>query len=329
MKKLSNLSGIVLAIIIFAGLLLLIWIGLNTNHGLQNVATSADINRVAISIDNLASCLRPNVSVPALAPIANKKDTSVSFNGNYLVIKNMKSCRGSIIVKWNYCNTPYNRHVYKPAKKVKKSAKTVALFTPNWTTPAPAPVTAKIESYQNTLNLSDYSPKMVGDYGTTFTMAGHPIYFLSAPYYKKLGYTIPPKWNGKYPMVLNNNGSYWIYEDSSVVLDYSSMVNKTWIWCVWVGQRTSGASTYDMYLPHESIKPLLQAYLGREYGKISSDDLKILSRYSPGIANGSIMPNDIVENNALGYKDSHVYEGWEFCTKTQYIYHGTTTSSVK
>lgn len=275
MKKLFDPAGIIIIIILIACMFVLIIVSLKTNNDLK------------LGLVGIAT--RPTTTVPAPKP------TTTIYENNLVV---------------NQENFGINKTSQRRINRT--------VISPGYTKPSiPNSLPVRVTNYvqKNNFNFSNYSPKMEGDYGTTFTREYHPLYWIRA----SNQYTVIPKWNGEYPMTLSDG--YWLYEDRAVTLDDGGL-KKDWAWCVWVGKKTSGASTYDMYLPHEVIKPLLREYLGREYGEISSDDLKILSQYSSGIKDGTIRPNRIIDNTATGIgKDFHLYEGWEFFTKIQYVCH--------
>ncbi|MFA5754410.1 MAG: hypothetical protein WC905_03615, partial [Patescibacteria group bacterium] len=157
-----------------------------------------------------------------------------------------------------------------------------------------------------------YGPKYSGDFCSTVENS-MLIYAMSDTYWKRAKKTTStPMVDGK-PMTLNPTG-YWVLV-TDVTLTAEMIQNWQFRWSIFAGTFKGNGYSYDMYLPHETIKSLMRSVRGREDGEITSDELAKMGQKDSNIAKGLIGPN----LESVKGSDGKTYYGWEFITSVNYV----------
>ncbi len=182
---------------------------------------------------------------------------------------------------------------------------------------------------ENNLVITEYQGEMKGDYGiTTEDKAGKIVYFLKSTFVKNGGSTETPRLNGPNGAKFSYNAEtgYWYYIDGQIVT--TSEIN-SWAyakeWNVYIGKTDYGVGSYDTYLPHQLLKPLINQVRGKEWGEITDEELVKMRKVNPNIwtptSEGTLRPFRLnsTAGRAYGKEDNQLYQGWNFRTKVTAI----------
>lgn len=219
------------------------------------------------------------------------------------------------IIKYRYicCKT---KSKAKPDVAEKK-------FEPTFSQPVSRVVEIRAAT-ENSL-ITQYQGVMNGDYGTTIDNgSGKIVYFLRNSFVKSNGGDEAPRLNGRggEKFSYNPKTGYWYYIDGQVMT--AGEVN-SWTyareWNVYIGQTDYGVGSYETYLPHQALKPLINRVRGKEWGEISDEDLVSMRKLNSSIwtpsSEGTLRPFRLngTSGRALGKEDRQLYQGWNFRTK--------------
>ncbi len=160
----------------------------------------------------------------------------------------------------------------------------------------------------------EYEGDISGDLGTTITPDRRLVYFLKN-YASIVG---SPLLNGSKKMTLDADG-YWYYIDPRI-LSEEEIVNGFFTWNARINDVNWGAGKYDAWLPHETLKPLINDIRGFEYGMITNDDLNKMSQrdsrvWSPNNPSGIFQP---LPGISKARNDNNFWHGWNYRTKINY-----------
>jgi len=191
---------------------------------------------------------------------------------------------------------------------------------------SPKPVSRAVETpKENNLLVAQYQGVMTGDYGTTIDNgSGKIVYFLRNSFVKSNGGDEVPHLNGRNgeKFSYNPRTGYWFYVDGQVMT--VGEVN-SWAyareWNVYIGQTDYGVGSYETYLPHQALKPLINRARGKEWGEITDEDLYKMRKLNSSIwtpsSEGTLRPFRLnsTSGRAYGKEDKQLYQGWNFRTK--------------
>ena len=224
------------------------------------------------------------------------------------------------IVKYRYiCCKSAAKSKAKPDVAEKK-------FEPTFS-PKPVSRVVEIRAVTPTENnlVTQYQGVMTGDYGTTIDNgSGKIVYFLRNSFVKSNGGGEAPRLNGRggEKFSYNPKTGYWYYIDGQVMT--AGEVN-SWTyareWNVYIGQTDYGVGSYETYLPHQALKPLINRVRGKEWGEISDEDLINMRKLNSSIwtpsSEGTLRPFRLngTSGRALGKEDRQLYQGWNFRTR--------------
>lgn len=160
----------------------------------------------------------------------------------------------------------------------------------------------------------EYEGDISGDLGTTITPDRRLVYFLKN-YASIVG---SPLLNGSKKMTLDADG-YWYYIDPRI-LSEEEIINGFFTWNARINDVNWGAGKYDAWLPHETLKPLINDIRGFEYGMITNDDLNKMSQrdsrvWSPNNPSGIFQP---LPGISKARNDNNFWHGWNYRTKINY-----------
>jgi len=209
-----------------------------------------------------------------------------------------------------------------PKKSVKRQDVEEVQFTQSSFAPvrssAPAPVRTETNyaADNNSLPITNYEGDINGDFGTTIDANGHLIYFIKASVIANNKGNTAPRLNGEHgsPFTLDKSSGYWFYVDQRLISGQE--INSSGyavIWNIFIGQVNYGTGSYPAFLPHQSIKPLLNKVRGFEYGEITKEDLAEMGKDNSHIANGTIRPLRL--SSSPGHDNAQFWHGWNFVTK--------------
>ncbi len=195
--------------------------------------------------------------------------------------------------------------------------------------PAPAPAQTVVEEYAptaGTLPVTDFQGDLVGDFGATIDGKGNLVYYVKQSLIAANKGSGAPRLNGEggAPFTLDRNTGYWYLVDNRLIS--AEQINNSSYpvrWNIYIGRVNYGAGSYPAFLPHESLKPLIESVRGFEYGQITNDDLSQMAKGNSSIANGTIKPLRLSENP--GRDNKNFWHGWDFVTKI-YAKRKTTTN---
>lgn len=178
----------------------------------------------------------------------------------------------------------------------------------------PAPQSERVVTASVSLSGVEFEGDTSGDLGTTITPERRLVYFLK--HYSSIIGT--PLVNGIHKMTLDADG-YWYYIDPRI-LSEEEIINGFFTWNVRINDVNWGAGKYDAWLPHETLKPLINDIRGFEYGMITNDDLNKMSQrdsrvWSPNNPNGIFQP---LPGISKARNDNTFWHGWNFRTKINY-----------
>lgn len=209
-----------------------------------------------------------------------------------------------------YAKTPIN----KAAQPVVKPA---TAFTPpaaaDKTNLNPPPVRTGGNIEGGLLSIDNYFPAYLGDFCTTVQNA-YLVYAISDSYWQKCTQkTVSAPMIEGQAMILDSSIGYWVLI-SGTILTPETIVNGTYRWSVYIGKFQGSGFSYDMYLPHESVKPIMRSVRGREDGEVTSDEIGRMGQQDENIGRGLIAPN---QTSVVG-SDGNIYFGWAFNTPVNY-----------
>lgn len=193
--------------------------------------------------------------------------------------------------------------------------------------PSPTTPVVDVPTENDNLVTTKYKGVMSGDYGTTIEdESGRKVYFFknSLISINNIVSTEAPRLNGPNgeKFTLNAKTGYWYYVDGKVtsISEINSWVSAV-EWNAWVGIKNYGTGSYDVYIPHEGVKALINRVRGREYGEITDEDLYKMKKINPNIwtptSEGTIKPFRLnsTSGRAYGKEDKQLYQGWNFRTR--------------
>lgn len=185
--------------------------------------------------------------------------------------------------------------------------------------PAPTITTENYDATGGSLPITQYEGDIKGDFWVTIDGQGHLLYALKASAWP---ITQAPKLNFENgpDFVLDQQAGYWYYIDLSRLVSVQEINNYQYAveWNVYIGQTNYGTGSYPTYLPHQSLKPLINKVRGKEWGEISDSDLTQMRKENKNIwtpeAEGGLRPFrlDATNGRALGKEDRNLYQGWNF-----------------
>jgi hypothetical protein len=192
-------------------------------------------------------------------------------------------------------------------------------FTGNFGKPAPTITTENYDATGGSLPITEFEGDIKGDFWVTIDGQGHLLYALKASAWP---ITQAPKLNFENgpDFVLDQQAGYWYYIDLSRLVSVQEINNYRYAveWNVYIGQTNYGTGSYPTYLPHQSLKPLINKVRGKEWGEISDSDLIQMRKENKNIwtpeAEGGLRPFrlDATNGRALGKEDRNLYQGWNF-----------------
>jgi len=225
--------------------------------------------------------------------------------------------------------TPVIRHTVRrtyPARKtvrrndVEETQFPTSFFQQKTTTQAPRS-SARTETTNYSIDngalpITNYLGAITGDFGTTIDGTGHLIYFIKASVVSNNKGNVAPRLNGENgaQFTLDSSTGYWFLLDSRLISGQElNSAGYAVVWNTYIGQVNYGTGSYPAYLPHQSIKALLNKVRGFEYGEITQEDLAQMGQDNAAVANGTIHPLRL--NSSPGHDNVNFYHGWNFVTE--------------
>ncbi|MFZ2310482.1 MAG: hypothetical protein WAW11_02975 [Patescibacteria group bacterium] len=192
-------------------------------------------------------------------------------------------------------------------------------FTGNFSKPAPTVTTENYDATGSSLPITEFEGDIKGDFWVTIDGQGHLLYALKASAWP---ITQAPKLNFENgpDFILDQQAGYWYYIDLSRLVSVQEINKYQYAveWNVYIGQTNYGTGSYPTYLPHQSLKPLINKVRGKEWGEISDSDLALMHMenkniWTPGVE-GGFRPFRLDDKNgrAFGKEDRNLYQGWNF-----------------
>ena len=178
--------------------------------------------------------------------------------------------------------------------------------------------TSSIPEVNTILASTQFTGTTNGSYLTTITDS-----YLTYKVKKNLS-TEAPRLNTVNGPVFTEEGEYWVYIDKSRLISVAEINIATIIWTIYVGQKDYGTGTYPMFLPHESLKPLIVKARGYDYGAITSTDTEEMAKTNSQVGK-SLIPNPADGKSAT---DKEFFNGWSFKTKIVAVKKTTTTTTT-
>lgn len=166
------------------------------------------------------------------------------------------------------------------------------------------------------LPITNYEGEITGDFGTTISGNGHLIYFIKASIVANNKGNIAPRLNGESggQFTLDNKKGYWFYVDNRLISGQEiNSAGYAVTWNIFIGHVNYGTGSYPAYLPHQSLKALINNVRGYEYGEIIQSDLTEMAKSNSSIANGTIKPLRL--SSSPGRDNANFWHGWNFVTK--------------
>lgn len=255
--------------------------------------------------------------------LAGKKQGQSEADGKYAPMEQ------SIADKLDAClNPPEPEKKEAPPKKEAAPKKTAPKADPP---PAPkkdevpiqeafkSPAPSQRIDGGNVGGVEEFLPVYSGDYGTTTSIEETPgtaylLHYLSDAAFKRANPTTEVPEMNEQRMTFKADIGYWINIDYGTILTRELILaNDKYCWSVYIGEFIYSGGSYDMWIPHETLKPIMKQVRGREDGKATDAELQKMGESVPGIKQGTISQNGIAVK-ASG-KD---YYGWQFCTPINY-----------
>lgn len=176
------------------------------------------------------------------------------------------------------------------------------------------------QASDNNASNAQYKSVFKGAVGTTLTSQRNPIYYVKGSDAIKSA----PEWCGdsNKKMSYDTESGYWFYADLNRILSDQELSDPNFflLWNILTGTVNWGGGSYKTWLPHESIKPLLNSVRGFEYGFITNDDLNQMSQkdsriWSPSNPAGIYQP---LKAEVHERTDANYWQGWNFRTKVNF-----------
>lgn len=183
--------------------------------------------------------------------------------------------------------------------------------------PAPTITSETYDADGTSLPITQYEGEIKGDFWVTIDGQGHLLYALKASAWP---ITQAPRLNFENgpEFTLDSQSGYWYYVDLSRLVSVQEINKKYAEWNVFIGLTNYGTGSYPTFLPHQSLKPLINKVRGKEWGEISDSDLIQMRKENKNIwtpeAEGGLIPFrlDATNGRALGKEDRNLYQGWNF-----------------
>lgn len=165
---------------------------------------------------------------------------------------------------------------------------------------------------------TEYYGQMKGSYFTTIDENGYLMYGISKSISPQA-----PRLNGTGGELFTSNDSYWTYTNKSRIISVAEINIETEIWTVYTGEKNYGTGSYPVFLPHETLKPLIVEARGYDYGAITPEDIQKMSQTNP------LVGKSLIPNSAEGHSgtDKGFYNGWSFKTKIVAVKKTTTVNA--
>lgn len=195
---------------------------------------------------------------------------------------------------------------------------TETTFTNTFSAPKKTPVITET-SYvadDSELPITNYEGGISGDFGTTISGDGHLIYFIKTSIVANNKGNIAPRLNGESggQFTLDSKKGYWFYVDNRLISGQEiNSASYAVTWNIFIGHVNYGTGSYPAYLPHQSLKSLINNVRGFEYGEITQSDLTEMAKSNSSIANGTIKPLRL--SSSPGHDNANFWHGWNFVTK--------------
>ncbi len=187
-------------------------------------------------------------------------------------------------------------------------------------------LTTTIETFDpdnGNLPITLYQGKVTGDWGVTIDGTGHSLYFIKNSVFMSGNPTIPaPRVRGVNgpEMTLDNSTGYLFWVDQSRLVSVQEINNYKYAieWNIYIGETNYGTGTYETWLPHQVLKPLINKVRGKEWGEITDQDLIKMNAENSNIwtpqNEGTIRPFRLNNEGgrAIGREDQNLYQGWNF-----------------
>lgn len=214
------------------------------------------------------------------------------------------------------------RRTYTKAKRttVKNDVEETQFQAVTFSAPVVKVNSSMTQVSDNTASNIQYKAVFKGDVGATITPKLNPIYYIkgnasikSAPYWcgdsnKKMSY--------------DQETGYWFYIDYGRILSDQELTDSNFhlLWNIFIGTVNWGGGSYKAWMPHESVKPLLNSIRGFEYGFITNDDLNQMSRkdsrvWSPSNPTGIYQP---LKEAVHERTDPNFWHGWNYRVKVNF-----------
>lgn len=214
------------------------------------------------------------------------------------------------------------RRTYVKAKRttVKNDVEETQFQAVAFAAPVVKASSSMTQASDNTASNIQYKAVFKGDVGATITPKLNPVYYV------KGGGSIKsaPHWCGdsNKKMSYDQETGYWFYIDYGRILSDQELMDSNFylLWNIFIGTVNWGGGSYKAWLPHESIKPLLNSVRGFEYGFITNDDLNQMSRkdsrvWSPSNPAGIYQP---IKEAVHERTDQNFYHGWNYRVKVNF-----------
>lgn len=187
-------------------------------------------------------------------------------------------------------------------------------------------LTTTIETFDpdnGNLPITLYQGKVTGDWGITIDGTGHSLYFIKNTVFMSGNPTIPaPRVRGVNgpEMTLDNSTGYWFWIDQARLVSVQEINNYEYAveWNIYIGETNYGTGTYETWMPHQVLKPLINKVRGKEWGEITDQDLIKMRAENSNIwtpqNEGTIRPFRLNNEGgrAIGREDQNLYQGWNF-----------------
>lgn len=204
-------------------------------------------------------------------------------------------------------------------------------FTPQPSRPSTTVTTEMFNPNNAALPITQFEGGFSGAYCLTINDDGYLVYAVkNTPMF-----TQAPRLNSENgnELTLDPQSDYWVYIDYTHLVSVQEINNYDYAveWNIYIGQTNYGTGSYPTYLPHQSLKPLINKVRGKEWGEISDDDLVKMRRENSDIwtstTEGTLRPFrlDATNGRAYGKEDKNLYQGWNFRTRI-YAKKRTTTT---
>jgi hypothetical protein len=176
------------------------------------------------------------------------------------------------------------------------------------------------QASDNDASNAQYKAVFKGAVGVTITPKRNPIYYVKGSDAIKAA----PYWCGdsNKKMSYDTETGYWFYADLGRILSDQELSDSNFflLWNILTGTVNWGGGSYKTWLPHESIKTLLNSVRGFEYGYITNDDLNQMSQkdsriWSPSNPSGIYQP---LKTEVRERTDANFWQGWNYHTKVNF-----------